>query len=76
MVNLLLGFTGSVATIKAEELIKTFLSASKDLQIRVILTENSKHFFPPALPQELVDKVEIFTDSDEWKVSFLRIKPH
>uniref|UniRef100_A0A0G4I9D1 Flavoprotein domain-containing protein n=1 Tax=Chromera velia CCMP2878 TaxID=1169474 RepID=A0A0G4I9D1_9ALVE len=67
VVNVLLGVTGSVATIKLLELIDKLKSSfeAKQLkcEIRVVFTSKSKHFCDPtALPSN----VQSFTDEDEW----------
>lgn len=82
--KLLLGVTGSVATIKLVELTKkikskfprTYVDSTTgdtmeaQINIKIVMTQNSKHFAPKDLIKvELVDsKVEIHDDSDEWSI--------
>lgn len=65
MVNILLGCTGSVATIKLPVLLQGILENNeKDVMINVVLTESSNHFVKSvSLPTK---NVKIFNDSDEW----------
>jgi phosphopantothenoylcysteine decarboxylase len=58
----LLGLSGSVAAIKAEELVKA-LSAFAD--VRVVTTAKAAHFFSPEALTEACH-VEVLTDVDEW----------
>ncbi|KAM7540141.1 hypothetical protein Aperf_G00000032554 [Anoplocephala perfoliata] len=61
--NILLGLTGSVAAIKAEELI--FLLKNSGFNVKVIATESSLRFFD----KSKID-VPVYTDKDEteyWK---------
>lgn len=67
MVNILIGCTGSVATIKLPILISSFLEQfSKDnkiIKIRVVVTEHAKHFYNQSnIPKD----IDVFTDQDEW----------
>lgn len=80
--NIVIAVTGSVATIKLVELINLLKEkfsiyqndkiSSKilrtELKIRIVMTENSKHFMPKRkLVNMLADmKIEIFDDADEW----------
>lgn len=80
--NVLIGVTGSVATIKLIELIQklkskfpqphmnksTGVSVEADIAIRIIMTRNSKHFIPKVeLVKSLNDpSIEVFDDEDEW----------
>lgn len=80
--NVLIGVTGSVATIKLIELVQklksmfpqpytnksTGVSVEADIAIRIIMTRNSKHFIPKV---ELIKSlnnpsIEIYDDDDEW----------
>lgn len=68
-VNLLIGVTGSVATIKLPKLIKQFREQFKlkfvddrQLEIRVVMTEHSGHFV--RLDDE---NVLVYRDKDEWE---------
>jgi len=60
--HLLLGVTGSVATIKIYNLVDAL---KPFCEVRVICTENSRHFFDMA---KLRDSVTVFTDQDEYAV--------
>jgi len=59
--NLLIGVTGSVASIKLPLLVKEFKSIKPSIQIKVVPTQHSKHFFKT----NEVD-AELLSDSDEW----------
>ncbi|CAD8089485.1 unnamed protein product [Paramecium sonneborni] len=64
--KILIGFTGSVASIKAEQLIKDIQKQFKDnncqTTIRIITTHNAQKFMNPQITD-----VEHFTDEDEFK---------
>lgn len=66
--KILLGFSGSVATIKAPQLILSLQNAGHE--VRAICTQNSLHF----LKNENT-KIEILTDSDEWSTYKTRGDP-
>eukprot|EP00048_Salpingoeca_helianthica_P016591 m.233150 g.233150 ORF g.233150 m.233150 type:complete len:200 (+) comp18999_c0_seq1:164-763(+) len=57
--KILVGVTGSVATIK----LPLLLAALAPHEIRVVFTEHSKHFCDPA---SLPPHIQCFSDSDEW----------
>lgn len=59
--NILLGLTGSVASTLSIKLVKELLKVAS---VKVVITENSKHFINI---DELSNLVEIFDDSNEWK---------
>ncbi len=60
MANVLLGVTGSVAAIKAPELVAALLVAQHN--VKVVVTEPALYFFKPSdLPAGT-----LFRDSDEW----------
>ncbi len=60
MANILLGVTGSVAAIKAPELVRSLQTAGHE--VRVVATQPALYFFNPAeLPSGT-----LFTDEDEW----------
>lgn len=63
MKNILIGCTGSVATIKLPVLIKKLLESCDHFQIKVIVTKHSTHFFDK---NEIPPEVSILTDEDEW----------
>ncbi|CAH1119448.1 unnamed protein product [Phaedon cochleariae] len=66
MVKILIGCTGSVATIKLPVLIETISKGkgtfSSEIDVRICLTEHSKHF----LQDTDLNDVCIYSDSDEW----------
>ncbi|KAF2897050.1 hypothetical protein ILUMI_09129, partial [Ignelater luminosus] len=65
MVNLLIGCTSSVATIKLPVLIRDLLEQNSfNVEIQVITTERARHFFTK---EELPENVVLYTDEDEWK---------
>lgn len=72
MVNLLIGCTGSVASLKLPDLIAHFEKECDDIRIRVCVTEHSQHFFNKEKLSEIVD---IFTDNDEWAAWTKRSDP-
>ncbi|CAH1123252.1 unnamed protein product [Ceutorhynchus assimilis] len=67
MVNILIGCTGSVATIKLPQLLNDlfilFDQKKVPIGLRVVTTESAKHFFDD---KEIPERVDIFSDSDEW----------
>lgn len=60
--NILVGVTGSVATIKLPLILKNLKKNSK-FNAKVIFTENSKHFINE---EEIKELAEVFSDQDEW----------
>jgi len=69
MVNILLCCTGSVASIKLAELL-TLLRQLEDcngkVTVKVVLTENSRHFLPSLSSLGTVGET-VLTDEDEWR---------
>lgn len=67
MVNILIGCTGSVATIKLSNLIASLSEAllmdNKTAKIQVVVTEHAKHFYDQS---NIPNEIEIYTDQDEW----------
>ncbi|XP_044258507.1 phosphopantothenoylcysteine decarboxylase [Tribolium madens] len=64
MVNILIGCTGSVATIKLPLLVNSLLGLQHlQIKIRIVVTERAKHFFDQ---KDIHPDAEVFTDSDEW----------
>ncbi|XP_020621629.1 phosphopantothenoylcysteine decarboxylase-like [Orbicella faveolata] len=60
--NVLIGVTGSVASIKLSKLVDELLLLEPKPNVQIIATENSMHFFDK-------DKipVKVFRDRDEWE---------
>ncbi|XP_077298652.1 phosphopantothenoylcysteine decarboxylase [Arctopsyche grandis] len=65
--NILIGCTGSVATIKIplllESLEKEFSDSNFKIHISLIVTDKSKHFFKTA---DIPPTVKLYSDEDEW----------
>lgn len=61
--NILIGVTGSVATLKLADLIRELCRVIPGVKLRVVATENSMHFFEKSKMH-----VDVITDADEWKV--------
>ena len=61
--KILLGLTGSVATIKAAVIVDEIKSKLENAEIIVILTEHATHFLPENF--STLD-VKIYRDQDEW----------
>lgn len=55
--------TGSVATIKLNQLLEEILKHG--VELRVVASEHAQHFFSP---KELPSSVEFFSDADEWSM--------
>ena len=63
MVNILLGATGSVATIKVPELVE-HVSRLEDCHLRLMMTEHSRHFLSA---DSVLGSVEsVISDEEEW----------
>src|SRR5437868_3896399 len=58
--NVLIGCTGSVATIKVPELI-TALLENDNFDVKLVATDKALNFLPEC------EEVEILTDNTEWK---------
>lgn len=58
--KILLGLTGSVATVLYEKLIQELQQIG---DVTIILTESAKHF----VDDDFLKGVKVFTDKDEWK---------
>lgn len=65
--NIIIGCTGSVATIKLPLLIKLLLDSDSPFKfvIKIIITERAKHFFDS---KDIPLGIQIFNDDDEWKL--------
>nr|XP_002130996.1 phosphopantothenoylcysteine decarboxylase-like [Ciona intestinalis] len=62
MVNILIGCTGSVASIKVPLLVEKLKSSKvSNCTLRVVTTENAKHFF-----EKTSLNVEVYDDNQEW----------
>lgn len=65
--RVLVGCTGSVATIKLPELMKRIVESKHsvpwNVQLQVILTERAKHFYAS---ENLPFNVPVYYDEDEW----------
>lgn len=69
--NVLIGVTGSVAALKLPLLVRSLKAHSPDINIRIVVTSHSIHFFNPNdlkdHPASSVSSpVEILRDEDEW----------
>lgn len=63
--NILIGCTGSVATIKLPLILNQLKLKNPTFNIRVVLTEKSKHFINF---QEITQLAEILIDEHEWQL--------
>jgi len=63
--NILIGCTGSVATIKLPNLISELKSKDASFNIRVVLTDKAKQFVDL---DEVQSSAEVFLDENEWKM--------
>lgn len=61
--KILIGCTGSVATIKLLDLIASFKLHVEDCEVRVVVTENALHFLNL---DEIRSKAMVYVDADEW----------
>lgn len=64
--NILIGCTGSVATIKLPILVEKLLKLSNDeyeINIKIIVTERAKHFFKK---NDIPENIELLDDAFEW----------
>lgn len=66
--HILIGVTGSVATIKLYDLMSEIKSIIPEAEFKVVATENSQHFFEK---EKL--KVEVITDDLEWSVPMMSL---
>ncbi|WAR00695.1 COAC-like protein [Mya arenaria] len=58
--NVLLGLTGSVASIKASQIVSSLID--EKFNVKVVVSENAKHFLDiPTFPVPVID------DAEEWK---------
>ena len=63
--KVLLGVTGSVATIKTEQIINELKSKIDNVEIILVPTHFSEHFLPSQVV-ELLKVEKIYRDEDEW----------
>lgn len=61
--HILIGCTGSVASLKIPNLVKELLEKNNNFKIQIITTEHAKHFFKET---ELPENVKLWSDEDEW----------
>lgn len=62
--NVLIGCTGSVASLKIPELVARFHTSERPLfNVKIMTTQNAQHFFSVA---DLPADVPMVTDADEW----------
>jgi len=61
--NVLIGCSGSVASVKLEPLVASIKSWLENASIKVILTESAQHF---TAVRECTEAVQYYTDADEW----------
>ena len=67
MVNILLCCTGSVATIKLQELLEQLRQVEGcEVKVKIVLTKHSQHFLPE-LTSLGVPGDTVLTDEDEWR---------
>ncbi|KAG9306972.1 hypothetical protein G9A89_000886 [Geosiphon pyriformis] len=71
--RLLIGTTGSVASIKVPVLVKLLTELDPDLQIKICATKNALHFFDCEAVTKIKDGIEVLTDENEWKVTWNKI---
>ncbi|KAJ8880048.1 hypothetical protein PR048_020671 [Dryococelus australis] len=68
--RVLIGCTGSVATIKVGLLVSHAIAescignADPSIEIRVVATDNAEHFI---IHHDLPESTKIYTDGDEWE---------
>ncbi|KAI8899465.1 flavoprotein [Globomyces pollinis-pini] len=61
-INILIGLTGSVATVKIYNLIRDLETSLDDVEIQIVSTETALHFYDPTLIKQ-----KVYRDQDEWK---------
>ena len=62
--KVLLACTGSVATVKLSKLVNLLKTIPVD--VRIVMTEHSKHFVNAEMWEQLDDDVTVYSDTDEW----------
>ena len=63
-INILIGATGSVATIKIPEIIQRLRQLDVNVNVRLVPTEHARHFLPSS-PDD-IGADEVFSDDQEW----------
>lgn len=58
--RILIGVTGSVATIKLQQLVDAIRACSRDVELKIVATDYALSFIPEGFPEE------ILTDKSEW----------
>ena len=66
--HILVGATGSVASVKIPLIVKSLL-AHEDVEVQVIVTKTAKNFFDVEKLKTELD-VKVWEDEDDWKVPF------
>lgn len=61
--NILIGCSGSVASLKIPILVNKLLEKNTNFKIQIITTEHAKHFFKES---ELPENIKLWSDDDEW----------
>lgn len=61
--NILIGCTGSVATIKLLELVQLVKARIRGCEVKVVLTASALHFVNL---EEIRSEVQVYLDADEW----------
>lgn len=61
--TILIGCTGSVATIKLLELVRRTKEQLQDCEVRVVVTEKAVHFIEL---EKVREEVIVYTDAEEW----------
>lgn len=64
--NILIGCTGSIATIKLPVILNQLKKRDSSFNIRVVITERAKHFVNI---QEIITLAEVFSDQSEWHLA-------
>ena len=66
--HILVGATGSVASVKIPLIVKSLL-AHEEVEVQVVVTKTAKHFFDvEKLKSEL--NVKVWEDEDDWKAPY------
>lgn len=69
--RVLVGCTGSVATIKLPSLLSHLLS-NPDIEVKVVVTDRACHFFSH---KDVPEKVKVYSDDNEWNMWSARGDP-